>query len=1044
MPLFQQSVLRKYLNDLNKGQLQYAWQQFRDHFHNQDVQTHIRDSKEEEYQEGFVRDLFVKVLGYTLKPQPDYNLVLEKKTEADATKSDGALLRGESVIGVIELKDTDTTELDSIEKQVFGYKHKHKSCVYVITSNFEKLRFYINDAIEWEEFNLFQLTEERFSVLWLCLQQKNISDDIPLKMKQASETEEENITKKLYADYSKFKKDLFANIAELNPRFNKVELFKKTQKLLDRLLFILFAEDRLLVPPNSVREILKQWEQLKELDNYVPLYDRLKKYFGYLNTGHEGKQYEIYAYNGGLFIADEILDNIKIDDALLFTGCKTLSDYDYESEIDVNILGHIFEHSLSEIEEVQAELEGKPVEKNKTKRKKDGVFYTPRYITKYIVENTVGELCRRKKEELNISDEEFSYRKRKDKKRENIYQQLEDYRKWLFSLTICDPACGSGAFLNQALEFLIAEHRYIDELKAKLLGDAFVLSDVETTILENNLFGVDINEEAVEIARLSLWLRTARKGRKLNDLSKNIKCGNSLIDDPKVAGDKAFNWEKEFPEIFKEGGFDVVIGNPPYVRNEMLLQVDKGYFEKKYKTFTGKSDLYVYFFEKGLNIVKSNSLIAFIASSKYTKTKYGKALIEYINENSNIISFIDFKDLDIFSGIVAYPSTIVLRKSNIKVFQSNLLSVSELNQDQVANSVFFYKKVPQTELFKRLGSWSSDSNEKYDFFKSLGNRCKKLSDLKIRPQVGIKTGLNSAYIYKNDEVPNELKNSNLLKPYILGKEVKRYFDIESSHYLFLPYFETEERLILIEDFPFLTEEYNFYLSWKDKLSKRAIISDGIKNGTKKWYELQQIKTDFNYKSYIIYPDISKSTNFTIANNKYYDMTCFGIENDSLQLLGILNSRLVKEYLEMVCVKAKGGYLRLKSQYINNIPIPSNYFNEELKSRVQHIISQTKNFQEVQQSLFQLLQSKYEGIKISNKLEDWPSLSFKDFLKELKKNKLKLSLTEEAEWMKYFEEQKAKANAIQQVIDKTDKEIDQMVYELYGLTEEEIKIVEGEK
>ena len=122
----------------------------------------------------------------------------------------------------------------------------------------------------------------------------------------------------------------------------------------------------------------------------------------------------------------------------------------------------------------------------------------------------------------------------------------------MLQLTIVDPACGSGAFLNQALEFLIAEHKYVDELQAKLFGDALVLSDVEGSILENNLFGVDLNEESVEIAKLSLWLRTAQRNRKLNSLNNNIKCGNSLIDDATIAGDKAFNWQTEFPTIFKE------------------------------------------------------------------------------------------------------------------------------------------------------------------------------------------------------------------------------------------------------------------------------------------------------------------------------------------------------------------------------------------------------------------------------------------------------------------------------------------------------------
>ena len=291
MPLFQQSVLKKYIHDLNKEELQTAWILFQNHFFNVTIQQNILNAKEEEYQEGFVRDLFVSILGYTLKPQPGYNLVMEQKSTSDATKSDGALLSAAgNVIGVIELKDTNSTDLYKVEKQAFGYKHQHKDCVYIITANFEKLRFYINDAIDFEEFDLFKLSKERFDLLYCCLQQQALHSNVPLQMKQQSVAAEENITKQLYADYSLFKKLLFASIVANNPQYNKLELFKKTQKLLDRFLFILFAEDRLLLPPNSVREILEQWEKLKELDHYVPLYERFKKYFGYLNTGYQGKQ----------------------------------------------------------------------------------------------------------------------------------------------------------------------------------------------------------------------------------------------------------------------------------------------------------------------------------------------------------------------------------------------------------------------------------------------------------------------------------------------------------------------------------------------------------------------------------------------------------------------------------------------------------------------------------------------------------------------------------------------------------------------------------
>src|SRR5690606_31562935 len=202
-------------------------------------------------------------------------------------------------------------------------------------------------------------------------------------------------------------------------------------------------------------------------DEYFPLYDRFKKYFGYMNTGHKGQQHDIFAYNGGLFAPDEILDNIKINDDLLYKHTVNLSNYDFESEVSVNILGHIFEHSLNDIDEIQAEIQGVAIEQSKTlpdrqagKRKKDRVFYTPKYITKYIVENTVGKLCEEKKTELDIQEAEYEKERkgRKSTTLKNLTQKLEDYRKWLLQITICDPACGSGAFLNQALEFLIAEH----------------------------------------------------------------------------------------------------------------------------------------------------------------------------------------------------------------------------------------------------------------------------------------------------------------------------------------------------------------------------------------------------------------------------------------------------------------------------------------------------------------------------------------------------------------------------------------------------------
>src|SRR5690606_22128129 len=195
--------------------------------------------------------------------------------------------------------------------------------------------------------------------------------------------------------------------------------------------------------------------------------------------------------------------------------------------------------------------------------------------------------------------------------------------------------CGSGAFLNQALDFLNKEHRYIDELKAKVLGGGLILSDIENTILENNIYGVDLNEESVEIAKLSLWLRTAQPRRKLNDLSNNIKCGNSLIDDKKVAGDKAFNWQQQFPHIFEKGGFDVVIGNPPY--GDYFSDKEKEYLLNVYeKSFSGTFDMYIFFFEVALNVLNRYGRLCYITPNTFVGYTQFSGLRELLKYNNNI------------------------------------------------------------------------------------------------------------------------------------------------------------------------------------------------------------------------------------------------------------------------------------------------------------------------------------------------------------------------------------------------------------------------
>ncbi len=834
MPLFQNSVVSKHLNAQNKETIAAKWAIYQAHFLNSVIQENIRNSKEEQYQGEFLIDLFVNVLGHTKNPTPNFNLTTELKNEKDSKKADGGIIVNDIVIGVIELKGTNTTDLNKIEVQAFGYKNNQKDCVYVITSNFEKLRFYIDNAIENVEFNLFQLTEVEFELLYLCLAFENISKNIAKKIKDESINQENLITKQLYKDYSLFKNNLFHNLTELNPQYEPLELFKKSQKLIDRFLFLLFGEDRQLLPPNSVRLILDDWKDLQDRDVDIPLYDRYKKYFEYLNTGYKGKRYDVFAYNGGLFKADEILDNVKIDDTILYDHTIKLAAYDFASEVDVNILGHIFENSLNELDEMKARLDGVEIDKSTTKRKKDGVFYTPKYITKYIVANTVGQLCTEKKSELQIVEEDYSTEKKRTKAtKQPLLEKLTNYRNWLLQITIIDPACGSGAFLNEALNFLIAEHAYIDELQAKLFGDAMIMSDVEKSILENNLFGVDLNEESVEIAKLSLWLRTAQPNRKLNDLNHNIKCGNSLIDNPEIAGDKAFNWQNEFPQIFEKGGFDVVIGNPPYVHLESIKSVSDDLSRQNFATFDKRGDLYPLFVEIGFQLLKSEGFLSYIMPNKWLQAGYGKSLREYFLRYS-MLQLIDFGDMQIFEGATTYPCIFISRKeqpdADITIstlrkgfldFQTNIITHQEL---------FSYSKFSGD-------TWMISSNKENDLLLILQSRFKTLAQcVDGQAFYGIKTGLSEAFFIdeeKRDElIINHFSSSKIIVPFLQGRDVSKYTTPSFNNYLIGTFPSLK---LNIDNFPEI--EKHFLKFGRQRLEQTG-EPGSRKKTSNKWFETQ--------------------------------------------------------------------------------------------------------------------------------------------------------------------------------------------------------------
>jgi type I restriction-modification system DNA methylase subunit len=1058
MPLFQRTVISKYLNHQNKELISSKWESYSKYFHNIEIQNNIKALKEEDFQEGFIRELFVNILGFVLNPMPNFNFVLEKKNVDDSRKADGAIIFDNKVKAVVELKATNTTDLGKVETQAFGYKNNHPDCVYVITSNFEKLRFYIDNAVEYLEFNLFTLNKEDFTLLYLCLGYENLSKDTAKKIKEESISEEDVITKKLYKDYSLFKRELYQNLILLNPQFEPLELFKKSQKLLDRFLFLFFGEDRYLLPPNSVRQIITDWNKLQELDVYMPLYDRFKQYFNYLNTGYKSKNYDVFAYNGGLFKPDEILDVIKIDDHLLYKHTLKLSGYDFASEVDVNILGHIFENSLNELDEIKAQLEGQVIDKSNTKRKKDGVFYTPKYITKYIVENTIGKLCEEKKQALEILEEEyFTDKKRQKKTIQGLVEKLDTYRKWLLQLTICDPACGSGAFLNQALDFLIEEHQYIDELQAKLFGDAMVMSDMENSILENNLFGVDLNEESVEIAKLSLWLRTAQPNRKLNDLNGNIKCGNSLIDDVTVAGDKAFNWQEAFPKVFENGGFDIVIGNPPYVRVQTIkdnLEKESIELERKYESATKRYDLFVLFIEKSYSLIKPKGVVSFILPHKFLIADFGFGIRTFLKEKEFINELILFGHEIIFKDASTYTCILKLAKNSktlnyIEISSKNLFqkhSYTEVQLSKLNNTKWELLDTEKGELLDKLKKQPFILK---DFLKEISQGVKNTSDKIFMLKGEFK---NDLFIGYSEELNQEVEiEASIMMAVAKGRDIKRYDKLDINYFQIYPHYFDGTKTVPYEESDFIIKfprAYKYICEFKSFLIEKKIR---YKTNPKYWYSLHRSREIEMFQTdKIVTATIQNYPHFTIDNTKALtDAGGYSIVIKSKtdltkeQLLPILNSKLMWFYIKNTSSVYSGGYFAFNTTFLNPFPVPEifeiNKFNFADLGKLN--INNTSLFQEILQKFQRTIQRKFELEELPKKLQDWHKLSYSEFIIELGKKKVKLSLSQEAEWEDYFMQESKKALELKATIDATDKAIDTMVYELYRLSEEEIAIVE---
>ncbi|MFA5778505.1 MAG: N-6 DNA methylase, partial [Elusimicrobiota bacterium] len=774
---------------------------------------------EAETKTGFIEPLF-QALGWDTQNRDEVGL----ETNISGGRVDYSFKLGGIVKFFVEAKPLKA-DLNNPEysQQAINYSW-HKGVVWAILTDFESIKVF---NAEWKEdiekakaFDL-QYTDylNDFDTLWLLSKESILSGQLDKwSEKFGKKTKKQPVSKQILADLLAARTKLTKNILKY-PRLNKIsetELDEAVQRILDRLIFIRTCEDKGIEQKHLLSAVRDRRQVLNE---------ELKKIFREFDDGYNSKLFDKH-----------ICDDLTIDDEVLKEVIESLYQtqdgnihYDFGA-INADVLGNIYEQYLGHI--LKKTSTTTKLKETHQHRKEQGIYYTPTYIVDYIVKNTVGEVL-------------------KTAKPKNV-------RK----LRILDPACGSGSFLTAAY----------DELFNYWIGQNEKQSEFgtvqKTEILSNNIYGVDLDKQAVEITQVNLLLKNLYRRERLPML-KNIRCGNSLIDDPQIAGKKAFNWEEEFPFVrhseakpknlaFKnvqseesQNGFDVIIGNPPYVRPHKITINDKEFFWEKYKTFKAKSDIYSCFMERGIDLLKEGGLFSFIVPHTWTSLESFFEIRKYIMENCRIVKLVQLPQ-KVFQEATVETTIFVLQKEKNKSKSkrnNNKIIVESLNE--IGNSIFV-KKFSQKQIL---------SNHLYNFelytdviANTLLNKIKskgKLLETFIEFCYGLKTGDDEKFLSQ------ESKNDNYRK-LLRSKDIGRYSKSFKGEYVWY----VPDQMI------------------ENKLTARP--------GNKQRFENEKI----------VVARMGKKVEATYDDEKYYIKDGMLLLKKSIELkyiLGILNSKLINYF-----------------------------------------------------------------------------------------------------------------------------------------------------
>lgn len=1086
MPIFQKKVLEKQLKPLAIPVKQLkALEGWKNKIHSGE----LAKQSEVSLHAPFMQQIMVDVLGYTPFGQDDtYTVAREYSIAKQKNSGSVDLALGEfvgdklqdKIHAVFEVKGAKTKDLDAIMpgrhkspvQQAWEYARDAKGCQWVLVTNYLEIRLYAvgETSLVYEKFELERLTDPlEYAKFILCLHADNLLSGNTAQLLKQSQQADKDITVQLYQDYKNLRETLIGHLIADNTSLVPQELIAPAQKLLDRMLFIAFSEDRGLIPDDSIKQAYLHADPY----NPRPIYENFKGLFNAIDKGNP--HLNIPAYNGGLFAPDPFLDQLKVSDSLC-EAFKNLAEYDFASEVSVTVLGHIFEQSIADLEELTERIESGDTPKKTVKatsvsgkRKQHGVVYTPDNITAFIVEHTLGDYLRSR---FDLLLEEFGKLKPDGtiQWKRGTQTELKFWYAWQESLQqvkVVDPACGSGAFLVAAFDFLHAEYQRTNDKIAELTGQPGVF-DLNKEILNNNLYGVDLNEESIEISKLSLWLKTAERGKPLTSLDNNLKAGNSLGLSEPVEGSE-FCWQIAFADILESGGFDVVLGNPPYVRQELFSNI-KPWLEKNYDVYHGVADLYAYFFELGLRLLKKDGMLGFISSATFFKTSSGLPLRKYLGHQAWLQKVVYFGDLQIFEGVTTYPAILVFK--NQKPNENSpveFLSLKEIPDDL---NQAFNQSIGLMEAKQLQGdSWQLEDIRLTELrFKlthnQVGDSYHSLKMVYGSPLYGIKIGLNEAFVIdgatRNFILQSNPQANEVIKPFLEGKDLKKWHPQPRDLWLIgIPKFWTREKMgkdskdiisndqawsWFKENFPPLANHLEQFSSKAQKRSDKGEF----------WWELRSCAyyEEFD-KPKLCWGNLQNKPSFAIDKSGYFVNAPSPIlaTEDYLFVAGILNSSSTWFSLSSNAIARNGGYIECKPIYINDVVIPP--VNDRQKEYISELVEQSLILSEKRyevesgfsRRLVEDLCPANLEPKLNQKSQTWWKLDFKTLQSELKKSfKLKandtlIPVAERNDWQAYFEQEKAKHQALSQQINVAESQLNQAVYELFKLNEEEIALIE---